>query len=225
MNLDRTFSRVAAALLFGAFGCAYAEAASCAATVTLPATCTGSLSSESGTGSVVLESFTLDMASSLTIFTTSYGGGKNLDNTTTSSGGFEPNITLYNSQGLVLADQNPGFSPIANPDPGNHWKGDGYLNDPHLSSGTYYITLTDWQNQQLLTATSLNLSMPIAQQFTGPGGTSFTDVQGNNRNGNYALDIESTPLTSSTPEPATFWLIIPIFAAAFWLRKRRPDTC
>jgi hypothetical protein len=187
-------------------------------------TFTGTLTSESGsTGSVVLESFSLTAPSEVTIYTTSYGGGMNLNGSTTGPGGFQPNITLYDGTGFVVANQSPSFSPIANADPSNGWKGDGYLQDTDAPAGTYYVTLTDWQNQLGVTATGLNLSTSAYTQFTGPGGSSFQDVQGNTRTGNYALDISAMPLgTSSVPEPATALLVVPAFAAlALILRKRR----
>src|ERR1700685_3982804 len=74
---------------------------------------TGALTSESGAaGSVVLESFSLTSVSDVTIYTTSYGGGMNLDGSTSGPGGFQPNITLYNNTGFVVANQSPSFSPI-----------------------------------------------------------------------------------------------------------------
>lgn len=185
-------------------------------------TYTGTLTSESGAGSVVLESFSLSAPSAVTIYTTSYGGGANLDGTTTGPGGFEPNITLYDATGFVVANQSPSFSPIANPDPSNGWKGDGYLQDTDAGAGTYYVTLTDWQNQMSVTSTGLDPSTAAYLQFSGPGGTSFTDVQGNNRTGNYALDISAMPLSSSSaPEPGTFLLMIPALAGVAFFKKAR----
>jgi len=219
MKLNRNVSRTLRSLLYSAL------IASPLAAASLSQTYTGKLPIESGNGSVVLESFSLTSASVLTIYTTSYGGGTNLDNSTTGPGGLQPNLTLYNSNGTAIGYQSPSFSPIANPDPSNGWKGDGYLQDTDALPGTYCVTLTDWQNQESITATGINLSMPLDAQFSGPGGTSFTDVQGNNRTGNYALDILATPLASSTPEPATLWLMIPALAGAVVLfRKRRASA-
>lgn len=185
-------------------------------------TYTGTLTSESGSaGSVVLESFSLTAPSEVTIYTTSYGGGTNLNGTTTAPGGFQPNITLYNSTGFVVANQSPTFSPIAHPDPTNGWKGDGYLQDTDAPAGTYYVTLTDWQNQMSITSTGLNVSEAAYLQFSGPGGTSFQDVQGNKRTGNYALDISAVPFKSTVPEPATALLIIPALAGIILTNKQR----
>lgn len=187
----------------------------------LSQTYAGTLDSESGTaGSVVLESFSLTALSDVTIYTTSYGGGMNLDGTTAGPGGFQPSITLYNNTGFVVANQSASFSPIANTDPSTGLKLDGYLLDSDAPAGTYYVTLTDWQNQMSIMSTGLNLSEAAYLQFSGPGGTSFLDVQGNARSGAYALNISGTPLTT-TPEPATALLIIPGLAAAFLLARKR----
>ena len=188
----------------------------------LSQTYTGTLTSESGTGSTVLESFTLTAPSEVTIYTTSYGGGMNLDGTTTGPGGFQPSITLYDNTGFVIANQSPSFSPIGNPDPSNGWIGDGYLQDTNTPAGTYYVTLTDWQNQMSITSTGLTISESADSQFSGPGGTSFQDVQGNTRTGNYALDISAIPLNTSTvPEPGTWFLLITALAALALFNKTR----
>jgi hypothetical protein len=137
-------------------------------------------------------------------------------------GGFEPNITLYNSTGFVVANQSPSFSPIANTDQSTGLKLDGYLQDTDAPAGTYYVTLTDWQNQMSVTSTGLNLSEAAYLQFSGPGGTSFQDIQGNTRTGEYALDISATARGNSTvPEPATLSLIIPALAGAVLMARRR----
>lgn len=213
MNLKGKLSLPLAALLFGTVGTAALQAAS------INQTYTGTLDSESGTsGSVVLETLSLTSISNVTIYTTSYGGGTNLNGTVTTAGGFQPNITLYDNTGFTIANQSASFSPI-----NNNW--DGYLTDANLAAGTYYVTLTDWQNQESITATNLNLTNPY-MSFSGPGGTNFTDVQGNNRTGNYALDISTSAVGggSAVPEPATLSLILPGLAGAFLLwRKRRPS--
>lgn len=226
MKLDGKLSLLAAILPLALLSATQATASTCSGAIMLPATCTGTLDTESGTpGSVVLEKFSLSAASVVTIFTTSYGGGTNLDGSKTGPGGFQPNITLFDSTGFDIANQSPSFSPIANPDPSNGWKGDGYLKDTNAPAGTYFVTLTDWQNQMSITSTGLDTKTAAYTQFSGPGGTSFSDVQGNKRNGNFALNLEASPLRpSSVPEPATLGLTLPVLAGAllFW-RKRRSE--
>ncbi len=192
----------------------------------LPATCTGTLTAESGTaGSVVVESMNLTAASDVTIFTTSYGGGTNLDGTTTPAGGFQPNVTLFDHTGFTLDNSGGVFSPIGHTDPSTGWNADAYMNEPDLAAGNYFVILTDTNNQASVSFNGFGSTSPsnFYTFFNGPGGTTFQDVNGNARNGNYALDIEAMPLSgpgSSTPEPATLWLVIPALAGLVVLRKR-----
>ena len=74
--------------------------------------------------------------------------------------------------------------------------------------------LTDFLNQPMSTATNLS------DGFTnfGSGGSSFIDEQGNARNANYSLTLTS----AAVPEPASFWLSLPILAFGLaQFRKRR----
>lgn len=223
MNFKSKLALAPVAMIAGIIMPAHLIASTCTGMEEVCSTYTGTLSAETGADSVVLESFTVSMPSEVTLYTTSYGGGMNLDGSSTGPGGFQPNITLYDNTGFPIANQSPSFSPIANPDPSNGWKGDGYLQDSDVDPGTYYITLTDWQNQMSVNSTGLDLGTAAYLQFTGPGGTSFQDVQGNDRDGAYALNVDVTSLTpsSSTPEPATLWLMLSGVAAALVVVQRR----
>jgi len=186
---------------------------------TVAATYTGTLTAESGTpGSVVVEMLSLPAPSSVTIFTTSYGGGTNLDNTTTSAGGFQPSVTLFDTTGFAVATENGMFSPL-----NNSW--DAYIQDPSVPAGNYFVVMTDQANQVSPAFTGFGNTAPsnFYTFFSGPGGSTFTDAQGNVRTGNYALDVAASSITSSSaPEPATFWLIVPVLASAVcFLRKRK----
>lgn len=203
----------------------YTRAATCGGTVTLPATCTGVLDSESGTpGSVVVEQFTLNSASDVTLFTTSYGGGTNLDGTGTTSGGFQPNLTLFDTSGLAIAFETGMASPIGNTNSATGLNLDAYVNDPDVAPGTYYAILTDVNNQVSASFTGFGSTSAsnFYTLFSGPGGSSFTDIQGNILNGDYALNLEAASLTSTsaTPEPATLWLVIPAVLGVALLRRR-----
>lgn len=181
-------------------------------------TYTGTLNAESGTsGSVVVESLDLTAASSVTLFTTSYGGGTNLNGTTSSAGGLQPNVTLFNTAGFAIAYENGMFSPL-----NNSW--DAYIQDPDVAAGNYFVILTDQANQLSPAFTGFAGTAPSSfwTLFSGPGGSNFYDVQGNSRTDSYALNIEATPLVTGTPEPATFWLVIPALAGAMlFVRKRK----
>jgi len=181
-------------------------------------TFTGALDSEANTpGSVIVEPLVVTATSSVTLFTTSYGGGMNLNGTTTPAGGFQPNVTLFSSTGFALAYENGQYSPL-----NGTW--DAYVTDTNLAAGSYFVIMTDQNNQVSASFTGFGGLAPsqFYTLFTGPGGNSYPDVDGNPRDANYALNIQASPLASGAPEPATFWLVIPALAgAAFFMRKRK----
>jgi PEP-CTERM motif-containing protein len=165
---------------------------------------------------VVQEDFSLSSPGDVSIFTTSYGGGANLNGTTATAGGFQPNITLYNSDGTYVGSQNAN-DPMAKVDSSTGLALDGLLTESNLAAGNYIVTLTNFWTQQSATATNLS------DGFTNLGGSTFLDVQSNMRSGAYALNIAAPggPV-SATPEPASFWLVLPALAGvAFFARKRK----
>lgn len=173
---------------------------------TLPTTVTGTLPDQ---GSVLEESFTLPTASDLAAFTTSYANG-----------GFEPNLTLFDSMGnFVTGEQTAGTSPIAGADSVTGLALDGYLTAPDLPAGTYTLTLTDFLLNQSLTATNLSDGFTVNY---GSGTTSFVDEMGNSRSSSYSLTLEATPAVqmSGVPEPGTIWLAAPFMAGLFILAKK-----
>lgn len=211
-----------AAVVFAGISGSIAGAATCTGTImTLPATCTGTIANQ---GTAQLLNFMLSSPSDLTIYTTSYGGGKNLDGSTTLAGGFQPNLVLYDSTGMFVANTTGFPPPNANTDPTTNWDGDAYLTNPNTKAGSYTLAVTDWQLGQSTTAT--NLSDGFTDNLGN--GSTFIDVGGNTRTGNYAVDIMATPVsgsggggpTSAVPEPATVFLMLPAFALALLLRKR-----
>jgi hypothetical protein len=94
--------------------------------------------------------------------------------------------------------------------------GDSYIRTSTLTAGTYIVALSDYLVQQGPTATNLS------DGFIDYGsGTTFSDVQGNVRTGNYTLNISGASSTAA-PEPATLALIGPAFAGlALWASRRR----
>ncbi len=170
----------------------------------------------SSTSQVLQEDFTTSAVSNVTIFTTSYGGGANLDGTTAGAGGFQPNITLYTSGGDFVMNQAVS-SPIAKTDSSTGLALDGYLTDAGLAPGSYIVTLTNWLYQQPPTATNLS------DGFVNYGGSTFTDVNGNLRTASYALNL-STSGTSPVPEPGSIWLLVSGLALAGVVAWRRSRT-
>jgi hypothetical protein len=181
-----------------------------------PVTQTGALPNQA---QVLEDDFTVTSTSSFTAFTTSYGGGMNLNGTTQAAGGFQPSLILFNSAGNYVKGENlrhtgDGGAP-GNPNL-NVW--DAVLTDSRLTAGSYILVLTDWENQQSPTATNLS------DGFTfnlGSGGSTFVDSQFNTRTANYALNISASPVASAVPEPATFWVVVPLLGGALMYARRR----
>ena len=165
-------------------------------------TSTGTLSNQ---GEVLEANFSVAAGSNLMVYTDSY-----------TTGGFMSSLVLYNGAGNYVAGETFP-APNGKADPTTGLVGDAYLSSMNLSAGTYILTLSDFLVQQPVTATNLS------DGFINYGsGTSFIDVQGNPRNGNYSLNLSATSVTPSVPEPATFGLMIPaIVGLAALLRKRK----
>lgn len=174
-----------------------------------PAAISGTLANQN---TVLEEAFTVSTTSNLTAFTTSYA-----------TGGFEPNLVLYNPDGTFNAvTDTPGTSPVAKADStGNAF--DAYLTSTNLMPGTYTLALMDWQVGQAITATNLSDGFPS----NSGNGVTFIDEMENMRSASYSFTIDLTPVASATatPEPATVLLTAPLLLGlAFFARKRRSIT-
>lgn len=156
-------------------------------------TYTGSLPD---TSAVFQQPFSIASSSQLVITTTSYGGGQNADGTASVSGGFQPSVTLYTAAGTYLASQRAG-SPTAAIDPTTSLAADSYLSVPSLGTGSYILTLTNWETQQPPTAVNLS------DGFVNFGGAVFLDVSGATRSSTYTLNLTASPTVAEIPEPAT----------------------
>ena len=171
-----------------------------------PASIVGSLPDQS---SVLEEAITLSSVTDLTAFTTSYA-----------SGGFQPNLFLFNPAGVAIAASS-GQKPLnAAADPTTGSTFDAYLFTSSLLPGAYTLALTDFNVNQAVTATSL------ADGFTTDygNGTTFVDINGVTRSGNYAITIDAAA-TAATPEPSTAPLIaLGLFTALTPIIRRRSST-
>lgn len=181
-----------------------------------PFTTSGTLANE---GVALQATFSLSSAAQLTIFTNSYGGGTNANGTATSPGGFMPSLVLYNGTGNYVAGQTFP-SPIGATDPTTRLVGDSYIRTSTLGAGTYIVALSDYLVQQAPTATNLS------DGFIDYGsGTTFSDVQGNPRTGNYTLNITgagSSP--TAVPEPGTLALFGPALGGLALLMYRHRNV-
>ena len=175
---------------------------------------------------------TLDIATteSLSAYTTSYAGGVNLNGTTTSGGGFVPQLTLFaGSSGNVIAVSS-GKSMcggMAGVDAVTGLCNDAFLQTT-LMPGTYALYLTEFPN----TADPSSTSSPTFlfsgnPTITGdscsvPGGMFIdtTTTLCTQRTSAYALNISTS--ASAVPEPATLWLAGGTLLALGVFGRRKP---
>ena len=206
-------------LLLGSFTVGQVRAAS--------VTETGTFGSDNQVYSYLLS---LPTAQTLDFYTTSYGGGMNLDGTTSVAGGFVPALTLFSaSTGLVVDSAAAGATengaqmttPLLHADPTTGMVDDAFLQE-NLAAGNYIVDLTEFPNVATGDFNSnpqfLFMNDPTATgDVCGVSGGMFLEADTApcvQRNGNFTLNI------GTVPEPATFWLALPIIAFGLIGRKR-----
>lgn len=166
-------------------------------------------------------SFTFSLASpaTVTIKTYSYAGGTQADGNVVPAGGFDPILALFNGAGTLINFVDDGSS-VA--DPNTKMPFDALL-ETALGAGTYTVTLMQYNNFANGPSLSDGFEKSGQSTFTqafGCGGTMFCDSEGNQRNGNWALDILNVNAANPVPLPAA----LPLFAfgmAAVGLAARR----
>ncbi len=164
-------------------------------------------------------SFNVSMASTYSLYTTSYGGGMNLNGTTSLAGGFVPVLSLFHADGtIVAADGASGMcSGSATADGATGMCDDAYLNVA-LTSGSYILALTEFPNVAInnLSDGFLFASDPHATG-TACGVSGGTFLQSDvapcvQRNGSYAVNVSNA---SAVPEPPTWALMLPAAGILF----------
>jgi hypothetical protein len=167
-----------------------------------PANITGTLPNQD---TVLLEAFTLPTSSNLTITTSSYA-----------TGGFEPNLLLFDATGDFIT----AGTPFGVPDPSTGLIGDSRLFASDLLAGKYTVAVTDFLLNQSATATNLSDGFTVNLG----SGTTFVDADDNMRTGNYAFTITPTAVS----EPAPMWLtaaLLSVLAVKAWKRPlKRNDS-
>lgn len=162
----------------------------------------------------------LAQSSEVVLSTDSYGGGT-MNGITTAAGGFLPVISIFNaSNGDLVASDGADATCQAGmkSDPTTHMCDDAHLK-LDLNAGNYVLAVTEFFNVPV----GPNLSDGFLEQGQGNftaqtcGTTGMfweTDVAPCvKRDGNFTLDA------ASVPEPATFWLALPVIAFGVIRRK------
>lgn len=184
-----------------------------------------------------IQFFTVDLGpnSSLTVQTFSYAGGTNGNGTVIAAGGFDPAVALFDPSGNLIEINDDASCGVVNSDPVTGQCFDSFVSQPNLTTpGIYTVALTESPNlaQDNLGQPDTFPYPPGSGNFTCSmyGGASaaspFCDITGDQRNGDWAVDISGSNLISATatPEPTLF---VPIFAGVGMLavlRRRRMRT-
>lgn len=147
---------------------------------TFPGVISGTLPDE---GTALDLKFNLTSPGILTLTTTSY-----------MSGGFEPNINIFDSHGMYV-DSAEQFGAA-----------DRSISEM-LGAGMYTVSLTDFEYYE---------SAPGVMGANFGDGKTFIDENGATRTGAYSLTANFT----ATPEPATLLLSAPLLGGLFLLRRK-----
>jgi hypothetical protein len=175
-------------------------------------TVTGTFSTDEDVVSIPV---TLTHADAVTIYSTSYGGGLNLDGTVSAPGGFEPLLTLYSPTGAFLDSAGGDQTCVAgiNADPGTGTCGDAVLHFASLAAGTYTLAVTE------------NINYPngnLADGFSETGFGNFTGTICGSTGGFLQSDLAggacvqrsaAFTVNVAVPEPADLAVLFVGFAA------------
>lgn len=152
---------------------------------------------------VKLLSFVIPTASNVTLRTWSYAGGIMADGAEITAGGFDPSLFLFDSTGMLIAENGDGGAAVA-PDPVTGERFDSYLTIATLAAGSYTLAIAQYDNAP----NGNNLSGGFSETdtaFTAGYDCSngmFCDTEGTNRTPFWAVDIVGTEV-AAVPLPAT----------------------
>lgn len=182
--------------------------------VSTPSTYSGTFTSDTQVNEYT---FSVAAPANYSFYTTSYGGGANLNGTTSLSGGFVPVLSLFNGSGAPVG--NAGGSGMcsgsAMADGATGLCNDASLNLA-LGSGSYTLALSEFPNSAVG-----NLSDGfLADQVPGLFNVCSTSAPFQEsdvapcaqRNGNYSLNIAQA---APVPEPPTWILVLPLAGVLF----------
>jgi len=177
-------------------------------------------------------------AGSAIIRTWGYGGsgaGTNAAGQIILPGGFDPYLSLFDagsslllSTPLLAVNDNGGASVVPDPITGEFF-------DSYLDTAAVPLTLTPGAKYWVVLTESPSspLGSTYGDGFSGDGQGNYTgsiygcltagfcDADGNQRNGNWALDISGVVSAHTVPEPAPFWMTGTAFAILLFVWRRR----
>lgn len=145
---------------------------------------------------VALVAFNVSMPFDVVIESLGYAGGVNGDGISVPAGGFDPVLSLFDANGLLIAEADDGREVV---DPSSGEAFDSLLS-MSLPAGSYTVALTQFDNYAIGPMLEDGFERVGEGNFTsefGPG-PAFNDFDGV-RTGRWALDITIPQI----PEPAT----------------------
>jgi hypothetical protein len=189
---------------------------------------------------VSLFEITVGPDSSLVAQTFGYAGGTNGNGTVIPAGGFDPVLSLFDPTGALIQINDDGGCAKVGKDPVTGSCFDSFLSQTNLTTpGIYTLALTEAPNQaqDSLGQPDTFIYPAGTGNFTcamyGPGSPTspFCDINGDQRNGNWALDVSGSAVTSvkdvtaTTPEPSSYvLLLLGCGAGLVLLRILRPSV-
>ena len=173
------------------------------------------------------QSFTFNLAGSTSIVarTFGYAGGTNAAGTAIAAGGFDPWLSLFDGSGNLLASVDNGTCGQVGTDPVSGACLDSYIAQT-LGAGSYTLILTESDNQPAGTSLSDGFTRTGQGDFTasafGCASGPFCDVNGLNRTGDWAVDIDNVGGTQGAGVPeAPAVLPLGLSLIVFTLMRRR----
>ena len=145
---------------------------------------------------VLLFNFSVGSASTVTLRTYSYAGGTNAAGQTFASGGFDPILALFDSNGVLINQNDDGGGNVpADPNTGSHY--DTYLQSL-LAPGAYTVSVMVYPN--FANGPTLADGFRGASSYNGRTTAFAFDVLG--------ADQAVGPGSGAVPEPATWAMMI-----------------
>jgi hypothetical protein len=150
--------------------------------------------------------FTVSQNSTVTLKSLSYAGGTQADGTVVSAGGFDPILSLFDSTGSRVGQNDDGSSPNVTADPATGLTYDTFFQSA-VTPGNYTVAVSQYNNFAGANSTDPfpNTGQPNFTASYGCRAGQFCDLGGNSRTNHWAFDILNVDQADAPPpEPVSF---------------------
>lgn len=176
---------------------------------------------------VELFTFELDSSATVTLTTLSYAGGLNSDGLLIVPGGFDTVLSLFDSTGALLVENDDGAAPDVGVDPVTGETYDAFI-QALLGPGSYILALTQFDNHVIggnLSNGFDRTGLPAFTSIYACSNGAFCDSTTANRTSSWAveiLEVDRASGSATVPEPASILMLgLGLVALAGGLKKRR----